>query len=709
MIHMKLWLLLFLAAMLVLGSPALTRADGFILPDHPDIHLRQSYRIDFHQVEIEINNGVAEVRVDQAFTNLLNTPLEVTYLFPIPAEAAIDRFSLVVDGKEIMAELYDRDEARRIYEKIVRERRDPALLEYAGKGLFRTSVFPIPAHGTRRVKLSYRQVVAAQGDLRSLIYPLGTEKYSAEPLDRVEVKVTINAKEMINNLYSPSHPLTILSRSEHKIVAKYAAANVLPRADLRLFYQLAEPADFQATVLTYRSERGEDGYFMLLASPRAELPAAAVQPKTILFVLDRSGSMSGQKLSQAKAALRTILPNLNAKDRFNLIIYNDKVENFKSLPCAAGKREIEQALSFVDEINALGSTDIDRALRAALDQCAKEEKERGKYVIFLTDGQPTAGEISFPRIREKVKAANTMQARVFVFGLGFDVNTDLLDGLAVDNRGLAGYIKPDEDLETAVAGLYRQIQNPVLTDLKLSCDGVTMTDILPSEMPDLFYGQQLVLTGRYHGHGGATITLSGLAAGKKRSFSYREDFPAGEDRLEMAFVARLWAQRKIGYLLDQLRQLSPDSASRQELIDEIVRLAKTFGIATEYTSFLVLEEDNAQAADMLYKAAAAPATGAGAVGSAQATKSLQNASQEAQADWSGGRMQTVGAKTFYLRDGIWTDSAYKQDDKPIKITAFAKEYFDLAARLGDKAIYLSFAERIILVWEDKAYLIQPEE
>lgn len=696
-----------LACLFILLTPGIAAADGFILPDRPDIPLFQSYRVDFHDVTIEVTDGVAEVRVDQAFTNLLDRPLEVSYLFPVPEGAVVDRFSLVVEGKEMPARLYDRDEARRLYEELVRQRRDPALLEYAGRGLYRTSVFPIPARDSRRVILRYHQVVEAKGDLCRLVYPLATEKYSARPIDRVTATISVSSTRPINNLYSPSHTLTILDRTDHKVVARYTGKGIVPRTDLTVYYQLASAGDFDATILAYRPNPGEDGYFLVLASPRAELPKDAVQPKTVLFVLDRSGSMAGEKLNQAKEALRTILPNLGEKDQFNLIAYNDQVETFRPAPVTAGKKEIEAALAFVDGLTALGSTDIDSALVKAVRQIPDDEG-RGRYVVFLTDGQPTAGETQPDRIRASIKVANTQaRARVFVFGVGNDVNTVLLDGLAQDNRGLTSYVRPGEDLEAAVAGFFRQIQHPVLTDLSLSCDGVAVSDLFPRQLPDLFHGQQLVLAGRYRGHGRATLVLAGQAGGKQRTFAYETEFPAFAGQLDRAFVARLWAARKIGYLLDQLHQLGPDGSGRKELVDEVIRLAKAFGIATEYTSFLVLE-DASTSALRLQETAAAPSFGAGAVGSAKASKDLQYSGQSSsEQDWAAGRVKIVGDKTFYLREGVWVDAAYQPGAKTTKIGVYSDEYFALVGRLGAKAAYLSFAERIVLVWEGNAYQIEP--
>ena len=333
----------------------------------------------------------------------------------------------------------------------------------------------------------------------------------------------------------------------------------------------------------------------------------------------------------------------------------------------------------------------------------------GRYVAFLTDGQPTAGEVRPEKIRERIKTANDkVGARLFVFGVGYDVNTILLDGLAEENRGSTSYVKPGEDLEAAVAGFFRRIQNPVLTDLTLTCDGVVLVDQFPRQLPDLFHGQQLILCGRYRGAGRAKLVLTGQAGGERRSYSYQAEFAEGTERLDKAFVARLWAARKIGYLLDQLRQFRPDTPGRQELIDEVIRLAKTFGIATEYTSFLVLEEGPAQQR-MLQDAAAAPAAGANAVGSAAANKSLQTMGQMgAEQDWAAGRVRTMGDKTFYLRDGIWVDAAHRPEAKIVKIAAYSDEYFALAKRLGNLAVYLSFAERIIFVWEGVSYQIEPE-
>ena len=263
-----------LAALFVLVLSGLAQADGFILPVRPEFPLNQSYRIDYHDVRITVSDGVADVQVEQSFTNLLDQPLEATYLFPVPSGAVVSQFSLIVDGKEMPARLYDRDEARRLYEEIVRQRRDPALLEYAGRGLFRTSVFPLPPRGTRTVKLRYQQVVETNGDLCRLVYPLATEKYSARPLERVAVTIRIASRRPINNFYSPSHAFTIQSRTDHEIVARYDERGVVPRTDMTVFYQLASTGDFDATVLSYRPAPGRMGISSCWPRPGPNCPAA---------------------------------------------------------------------------------------------------------------------------------------------------------------------------------------------------------------------------------------------------------------------------------------------------------------------------------------------------------------------------------------------------------------------------------------------------
>ncbi|MBI1917724.1 MAG: VWA domain-containing protein, partial [Planctomycetes bacterium] len=308
-----------------------------------------------------------------------------------------------------------------------------------------------------------------------------------------------------------------------------------------------------------------------------------------ILVLDTSGSMAGEKMEQARKALKSCLNNLAEKDRFGLINFATVVNKYKDGLTEAGKDQVAQAKKWVDELEATGGTAIYDALEAALEFRPKDES-RTFTIVFFTDGLPTVGEgdkTSPEAILKNTIAKNTANTRIFTFGVGDDVNATLLDQLAYKTRARPTYVRPAEDIEIKVSGMYTKISHPVLTNLKLANTGdVQIKEVYPPQLPDLFHGSQLVVLGRYTGKGPAAIKLTGTVGKEKKELVYELTFPEKtSDGKE--FVEHLWARRKVGYLLDQIRA----TGENKELVSEVVALAKKYGITTPYTSYLVVPDE----------------------------------------------------------------------------------------------------------------------
>ena len=412
----------------------------------PAIPISHSYEIREVSIDGRVRDQVAEVQVSQTFHNPGSFQLEAEFLFPLPEEGAIQNFVLMVDGRELPGRLLPKDEARRIYEEIVRTKRDPALLEYMGRGLYRTSVFPIPPGADRKVTMRYTQLCKRDRDVVEFAYPLSTQKFTAKPIQRLIVQRLDPEQggDQVGLLPERRCPDRSLRRPRGRGRASSAAMSC-PSNDFRLVYTLAEGA-FSASVLSYRPSESEDGYFLLLASPEVKAADTRPLPKTVIFVIDRSGSMAGKKIEQARKALKSVLNNLRDEDLFNIVVYDDRVESFKPELQRYGSRGREEAERFVDNIREGGSTNIDSALKTALAMI--HDTSRPSYVLFLTDGLPTAGETRELAIAENCRQANARRARVFCFGVGYDVNARLLDRLSGGNSGTSEYVKPDEDIET---------------------------------------------------------------------------------------------------------------------------------------------------------------------------------------------------------------------------------------------------------------------
>src|SRR4051794_14907765 len=432
-------------------APRPAPAQGLIIDRRPNVPVARTFEVREVTVDARIRDQVAEVQVSQTFHNPGSFQIEAEYLFPLPEDGAIQSFVLLVDGKELPGHLMKKEDARRIYEEIVRTKRDPALLEYMGRGLIRTSVFPIPPGAERKVTLRTTQVCRRNRDVVEFLYPFGTQKFTARPIRKLALSARIESKDPIKALYSPSHDAAIRREGDHEATVTLEQRDVVPTADFRLVYTLAD-GTLGASVLSYRPSASDDGYFLLLASPQVKPPDAKPQPKTVVFVLDRSGSMSGKKIEQARNALKFVLENLRDDDLFNIVVYDDRVGTYKPELQRYSKDARAAAIRYVENIQPGGSTNIDGAVREALKQI--QDDSRPNYVLFLTDGLPTAGETGETAIAAHAREANHRHARLFAFGVGFDVNARLLDRLSGGNGGTSASVKSDEDIEAHVARFY---------------------------------------------------------------------------------------------------------------------------------------------------------------------------------------------------------------------------------------------------------------
>jgi len=680
-----------------------SKADGIIIPiPPPHIQVVPDLAVKYHHVRVTIKDQIAQTEIDQVFLNDSPYELEGTYLFPLPEDAAISDFALFVDGKRLSGKVLDKEEARRTYESIVRRRRDPALLEYVGRNAFQASIYPIPAHGEKRVQIAYRQVLLAAKGLVHYVYPLDTERFSSRPLEEVVITVDLQSPVPIKAIYSPSHEVVIERTGETSALISFEANNVRPDKDFELYYSISED-DVGVHLLSYK-ERGEDGFFLLLIAPQVEAEAEAIVAKDVLFVLDTSGSMEGKKLQQAKDALEFVLDHLQEEDRFNIIAFNTSISKYATSLRPASERD--EARRFVRRLSAGGGTNIHRALLEAMDL----HSERPLFILFLTDGLPTAGVTDLERILADVNRVATKNIRLFSFGVGYDVNTILLDTLSQEHRGASAYVEPEQSIEEVITSFYTKISAPLLSDLRLYIRGVEVEDLYPDPLPDLFAGSQLLVVGRYREGGSAQVTLHGTVNGEERSFSYPNlnfSQQGGQD-----FVPRLWATRKIGYLLKEIRL----HGENKELVDSIISLSVRYGIMTPYTSFLVDEQQDilTEAGRQLVAESSGlttlrsmPAFGAQAVADSQTQNKLTQAERGSESEAA--QIKLVGNKAFVLRNNIWTDTAY--DPQRMRVTRLqfgSPAYFQLLAKHPQWGKYFAIGERLIVVLDGTAYQIEPE-
>jgi Ca-activated chloride channel family protein len=626
--------------------------------------------------------------------------------------------------------------------------KDPALLEYADRDTFKVRIFPIEPRANKRIALSYTQVLKADDGLVGYLYPLNTEKFSSAPIKSVSVKIELDAKQSIKSVYSPSHEVEIKRHGDSKATIGFEGKNIKPDTDLQVFWQVSDK-DVAANLLTYR-EAGKDGYFLLFASPGADGSAGKkVMPKDVAFVLDTSGSMAGKKLEQAKKALRFCIENLNDQDRFEIIRFSTETELLFEKLSPATKDNRARAGEFVDGLKPIGGTAIEEALLKAL--ALRPEKADHPYVvIFLTDGQPTIGNTKEPDILAAVKKADPGKTRVFCFGIGTDVNTHLLDKITEQTRAVSQYVLPEEDIEVKVSNFYSKIKEPVLADPTLKFTGDVKVSLLyPSPLPDLFRGDQLVVVGRYKGDGQAAAVIEGTVDGKSRKIAWDVSF--AEKARDHEFIPRLWAMRRVGFLLDEIRL----RGENKELRDEVTDLAREYGIVTPYTAYLIVEDEKRREVpvamrtmrqveeDREVQAQAKAAydvfrdekSGMGSVAGARASDSLRNMpAPSALSEGSGYARQEnarafskaqpaapaevaqrfdqytqqsrfVNGRAFYQNGDQWVDGRVQQqaNARRVQLKFNSDEYFNLIAQHRDAAQWLSVARNVQFVLGDVVY------
>lgn len=701
-----------------------------------------------YRVEGTVTDQVAELTYHIVFRNPGDRRLEGVLMVPLPADASLSAFSMVIGGKETKGELLEASQAASIYQSIVSRSIDPGLLELIGERMFRAKVFPIEPHGEVVTTLKLTQTLPKNGGLVSLTVPMRSARFAQGEGGKASARIELKTTRPLRSILAPNPDVRVARDGEHAATVTYEeGASGLQ--DLALTFSMREDP-LAAGVLAYR-EAGEDGTFLLTLAPKIEVEAKAA-PKAVVFAVDRSGSMTeGGKMDQAKKALTWCVDRLNPQDKFGIV---DFATDWNSLEesglLAATPENKARAKRYIERIEAAGGTNIE----AGLDQGLKLLSGAGgatPMLFFLTDGVPTIGQTDPGALLRKAAEANaSLRARVFSFGVGSDVNTLLLDKLADAGRGARDYVAPNEDIEAKVSSLYQKVERPALTDVKLSWNGVEVDQVYPKPVPDLFHGGELALYGRFRAGGKGTLVVTGKANGKPARFEFPVDLPA--ESAKNAFLPRLWASQKIGHELDLIR-LSGRPAD-PEVVSSIVRLAKKHGIVTPYTSFLVTEEgtdlrraenEGRRRFEVMRMAAESSgfSGGAGAAKAAQAD-SLSVASLRGAAFGGGdkdekgdaapaapsavlGRLEkkaradmrengiatvetrTVGDKTFYRRGGTWVDAdaetAEASSAKVVAVRSRGAEYFELLTKEPSVARYLALGDEVTLMHRGMVYKI----
>ncbi len=687
----------------------------------------QWLKIDHHRVNIEIEDQIARTSISMEFVNTGEGLAEGTFIFPLPVGASVDELIMYINDVPIEARILEADEARDYYDEIVRQYRDPALLEYIGMNAIQANVFPIPPGETRRIELSYTQILEVDNGLIHYSYPLDVTQLTSErPIDSMSISVQVNSDDPISTVYSPSHSLAVSRNGDTEFSAGFEQSNFVPDQDFSLYYGIASD-EISLNLLSYRESANEDGFFTLVIQPPLQQAEENIVARDLIIVLDQSGSMSGNKWPQAQAATEYILNNLNSSDRFNVVMFSTGWRLFSNE--LTDSSNAQEAIDWVNNAQSEGGTDINGSLLTALDMVS----ERQATIIFLTDGLPTEGETNIENIIENIQAAAQPNVRIFTFGIGDDVDTFLLDTIATTFNGIGSYVRTNQRIDEVLASFYNKISAPVLTDVTLTVDGVMVESLYPAApLPDLYAGTQLTIVGRYRGDStNATVTLTGMNGDEEQTFVYSgltfRQQAGGE-----SFAPRLWATRRIGALLNNIRL----QGENPELVESIVSLSIRYGIITPYTSFLIDEndilsqggfEDAIGALSNSAETLRQRTTGGVAVDAAASFADMEMAEvaaapvalpEEAVAGNGNGSengvtqnpIQTVGGKTFLLQDGVWMDTTYVPESMTTTQIEFLSDaYFDLLSQHPELGAYLALGDRVIVVTDAAVYEITVAE
>jgi Ca-activated chloride channel family protein len=673
-------------------------------------------------VKAELVDRVLRYEVTETFVNRGGRVGEADYIFPLPKGAAFQDLKLSINGELISGETMNASQARAIYEDIVRRQRDPALVEWMGYGMLRARIFPIAPGEEKKVVVRFQMVAEREGDALRVDYFQGKSNQqnwlvfagNRDDVDapRASFTLTYPSDQMYGSPYSPTHSLSTSTHGGRREVRAEGNAS-----EVTLLIPVRKNDAASISVLTY-APRNEDGFALITLSPPAV--ATRVTPRDVTLVLDVSGSMSGVKIQQARDAGKQVLATLNPADRFKLIDFSTEVRSFRDEFIRATRENVKAGVRYLESLDASGSTNISGALDAALE----DDVPSGRLglVLFVTDGQPTIGERSPESIAERVNKKRG-ERRIFSFGVGADINAALVERLAVEGKGTAQFVRPDESVERAVSIVASRLTNPVVTNLRVSADGVRLIKRHPSEAADVFAGQDYVLLTRYDGRGSARIRFNGQTANGPVSWTSRVEFP--ESSRENPYIARLWATQRIGYLSAEKRK----GGGSREIDNEIRQLGEKYAIPTEFTSYLVVEpgmrRDLRQqgmtgavgnAAPM--KVSDVPLSAAVSAGSRapefeaardaakqRAVTSLSAADEMDQLKKENSRR--VGGRVFALRGEVWTDLRRADSTRTVKVKAYSEAYFKLIDAIPELREVFTLGDKVVVTGKDVAIEIGP--
>ncbi len=533
---------------------------------------------------IDIQEQIAVTHVDQIFHNELNTSVEAIYIFPLPENAVLTELIYWVNGQKFVASIRERQQAVNDYNSKLRQWLDPALLEYLGDNLFRLSIVPIDANSDVRTEITYVEPLKYDLGVVKYNFRLNTLQLSSQPLQTISVNLNAKSQTPFKKFFSPTHSnssatnIEQISENEYKLF--FGDENFYPDKDLVVEFETVRN-NVTFNILTYNPSStdsiGTDHFYTLWITPPDSIEGEELIPKNIVFTADVSSSMEGLRIAQMKEALNYFLDLLNPIDKFNIVTFGTFVDKFRPDLVDANSNNINDAKNFVNQLFALGLTNINDALTTSLTQSYNDTTSNN--LIFLTDGYPTWGLTNVDSIVNHSKKNNLKDVRIFPFGIGDDLSRNLIVSLANENHGYAQFVTSDDSIALVVNNHFQRISKPVMTDLQIDLGGLDGWDQYPKNISDLFWGSQVMQLGLYNKTGQFEIKLSGKIRSKSVEYKKLINFPdsIGGHR----FVPRLWAKAKI----DNILNLIDIYGETPELVNQVIELSLRFQILTRYTAF----------------------------------------------------------------------------------------------------------------------------
>ncbi|MCA9694948.1 MAG: VWA domain-containing protein [Myxococcales bacterium] len=532
-------------------------------------------------IHVEIDGQHANSVVRHIYDNSSGPRLEGRVRFRAGEGTHVHGFAYYNGARKIVGEVFERQLATQIYEDTVHQRRDPGLLVQESDGLFSFRVFPIEPGEQKRVELMFDQWLVRHGETIELRTPITRQN--------AEIDVVVTDPRGVFEPQSPTHPIQVTRSSAGRIRVRATQSNGQVDAFVLRYRSGAPTMQLGAAV---HHDPGEDAFVLLTVAAPSRVEPSQVAVKDVTLVLDRSGSMAGEPLRQAKRAAAQVIGQLDARDRLNVLVFDTVIDAAFAAPVPATPVNRRDAVEFIERTRDGGGTDIAGALRAAFAR-QTADGSRTRVILFLTDGMSPSTDAL------EAATADQNDVRVFTLGLGPAIERPLLSRLAALKRGRFTYVDQATALEQRVADLYASIAAPVMVDVSLSAEGGRVVQVYPPTLPDLFVNDEIKIVARVQSGSRLRFALHGRRGG--RQVALRQTVVIGE-RVRRPWVGKEWGQARLDHLLDEIAL----HGERPELRDEVIALSLAYNRVTPYTAFLAIpaEELSSDAAYTLAQARA---------------------------------------------------------------------------------------------------------